>query len=199
MKRYHLFTVTLLVVGSILILAPHTAKAHDEDFDSKPKERTLEKLNERNEKKREAFQDKLKSISDDTKRKSIEDINEHVAHINKRYTTMLSNVLSKYEAILKRIISKTSDLAKSGKNTATIDADITDAEFAIDEAESIISKQADTDYTIAITSESTLKQSVLETRAHLHADLKLAREAVQRAHDAIKIAAQTLQDVKTAQ
>lgn len=196
MKRYQLFTVTFLFLFTITALAAQPAKAHDEDFESKPKERTLEKIKERRQENREKFQEKLKTISDEKKQDRIEEINTHFESINKRYTNMLLNVLSKYEAILKRIITKTSDLAKGGTNTASIDADITDAEFAIDEAKDLISKQADTDYTVTITTENALKQSILETRSHLHTDLKAARESVRLAHEAIKTAAQTLQDVK---
>lgn len=196
MKRYHLFTLTFLFLFTTIFLAPQPTKAYDDDFDSKQKERSVEDIKERKQENREKFQEKLKTITDDNKRDRIEKINEHFEAINKRYTNMLLNVLSKYEAILARIIAKTSDLAKGGTNTASIDADITDAEFALDEAKDIISKQADTDYTVSISSEATLKQSVLATRAQLHTDLKTARESVRLAHDAIKTAAQTLQDVK---
>lgn len=196
MKRYHMFTLIILSFLTTIVSLPQPIHAHDEDFDVKPKERTFENITERKNIRRTEFQERLKTISDEKKRERIEEINNHFDSINKRYTTMLLNVLSRYEAILKRIITKTSTLAKDGTNTATIDADITDAEFAIDEAKSIVSKQADTDYTVSITDEASLKKSILETRKHLHSDLKIAREAVKNAHDAIKIAAQTLQDVK---
>lgn len=196
MKRYHMFTLIVLSLLSTIVSLPQPIHAHDADYDLRPKERTTENMRERKEERRAKFQEKIKTISDEKKRGRIEEINTHFDSINKRYTTMLLNVLSKYEAILKRIITKTSTLAKDGTNTAPIDADITDAEFAIDEAKNIISKQADTDYTISITDEASIKKNILETRSHLHSDLKIAREAVKHAHDVIKIAAQTLQDIK---
>ena len=105
---------------------------------------------------------------------------------------MLSTVLSKFEAILSRIIKKTHALAEKGTNTAKIDADITDAEIAISEAKDAIKVQSEKDYTVEISSEDTLKTSISTTRQLLHSDLKSVRELLKKAHEAVKIAAESL-------
>ncbi len=214
MKRYHLHPVYIILTFAFLIFAlPQSTFSEEtaseqitsgqkmirrdgnkEGNDERMKLR--EAFAQENKKKREAFKAKLDSIKDENKQKIVEKINTQLATINRRHTSMLSTVLTKFEDILARIIKKTHALADEGINTIAIDADITDAEVAISKAKSAIETQSERDYTIEISDEAGLKTSISTTRQLLHSDLKAVRELVKTAHESVKTAAETLHTTK---
>ena len=219
MKRYEIYALNLFLVTILLLAVPAPTSAHelpsgsqtsdagDEksglDNNDERKQNRIENREERQadraqqkQERHEKFHEQLELIKNENKKDAIERINTTLAGINKRYTSMLSTVLSKFEAILARIIEKTHDLADDGTNTAAIDADITDAETALGEAKDAITAQSEKDYTLTITDESTIREVAQAMRRQLHADLKATRAHVQNAHEAIKVAAHTLYETK---
>lgn len=194
MKRYEIYALNLFLI-MLLLAVPRGTYAH-ELKQKTGKTMTESSIFENRQEKHQKFHEMLQGIKDEKKRDAIERVDTNLAAINKHYTTMLMTVLSKFEAILTRIIEKTHVLADGGTNTAAIDADITDAETAISEAKDAVTAQSQKDYTLSITSETTLKEVAVAMREQLHADLKVAKEAVQQAHKAVKLAAHTLYETK---
>lgn len=115
-----------------------------------------------------ALKAKLERFKDKTKAQVVDRINTNLNRINQKQTAQMLKHLDKMSTIL-------------GK----LEADVTTTKEAIATATAAVKLQAEKDYTIAISSEKTVKKDAQKTREQLHNDLKVVRVQVIDAKQAV--------------
>ncbi|MCL5432703.1 MAG: hypothetical protein M1524_01120 [Patescibacteria group bacterium] len=147
---------------------------------------------ERIKEARVEFRQKLKSIRDERKKTLVENIDTKISNFNQNHTQKLSEALEKLQTILDKIKTKSENAKSSGLDTVGLEADIATAQSAIDNAETAISTQAAKQYSLEITSDETLKQTIGPTISQFRNDLQDVRKSVTDARQAVHKAATTL-------
>lgn len=128
--------------------------------------------------KRDEFKTKLQTIKDQKKQALVERIDAKIAEVNKNQTTRFLEVLVNLQGFLDKI--------KQSTTSATVVADITAAQTAIDTAKTAVDTQAAKNYTAAITDETTLKLNVGATVSQFRLDLVAVYRLVIDAKQAVQ-------------
>lgn len=143
------------------------------------------------------IREKLSKFKDKAKANRTENINKNLNNINKRWTNAMSQNLERMSKILEKLKIKAEEAATAGKDVAALNSAIGDAEVAWDEADLALKAQMETDYSIDVNTEATVKEDATIARNALRTDLKSAHkkivEARQALADAIQVAINSLQ------
>lgn len=142
--------------------------------------------------RREALKNKLSEFRDEHKKQLVERLNTRLGEVNKKRTNKMTEHLDKFEEVLAKLTTRSSDLKAKGKDTVNADNLLGSAKAAIDSAKSAVSTQAGKVYTPTILSETSAKTDVGNSMKTLQSDLKSVRELVQAARKALKDAALAL-------
>ncbi|MBI2268018.1 MAG: hypothetical protein HYU80_01060 [Candidatus Blackburnbacteria bacterium] len=157
-------------------------------------ERTAEARKTREERKA-TLTKKLEEFKNQKKAKLTEKLNETLTRINEKQTSQMAKYLDKTSEILDRLAERVENTAKNGKDTTALHTAIQKAKNAITEAKAAVEAQAAKDYSLNISSESSIRTDVKSTRNSLFKDLKAVRqkviEAKQEVANAIRVAATT--------
>lgn len=128
--------------------------------------------------KRDLLQQRLQSIKDERKRALVLRINEKMADVNRRRTDQMNDALQKMSSLLDRLNEK-ADLAKaSGKDLTAFERATTEAQTAIEAAQTAIASQAAKVYTLEVTNQETLKTTVGKAASQMQSDLRLVHSLV---------------------
>lgn len=146
--------------------------------------------------KRIELKDRLRQVRDEQKRKAVERLEEQLNRLNERMMKHFSEVLDRLEKTLVNIKSRTDKAESKGWNVASVRKMIVSAEEAIAAARAAIEAQAAKNYVPEITGDhEKLKVEVGQARQALHDDLKILREKIRLAYEAVRLVATTLAQV----
>lgn len=151
-----------------------------------------ENLREQVQQRKKEFRKQLQTIRDEKKRAAVERINKKIANINKRRSDRMEKTLAKLRGILQRISQKAGQAKANGKDTATVDVAIAQAQTALDTTEAAVNTQAAKQYAIQIESEEKLRSTVGATVSGLQQDLRDAHKTVVDAKQKVQQAAKEL-------
>lgn len=144
------------------------------------------------EQKRETLKNDLAKIKDQRKTQTVVKIDGNLEKINETRTNNLMDSLSKIEQVLQKVIDRTAKLESSGQDVSAVKTAIENAKIAIATGKTAIGDQSAKVYKITITEENKLKTDVSSAVKSLQGDIVLAREAVRKAHEAVKTAIASL-------
>ena len=129
--------------------------------------------------KKEELQTRLREMNSEGQTVAIENINNHLETLNQRWVNHWNNVLSRLVQILGKLENRNQD------DNQKINSAIESANTAINEAQSAVNDQAAAVYVVEIEANENLGQAVRRTVSLLKNDLKLTRQKVQNARDAV--------------
>ncbi len=144
---------------------------------------------------RESFREKAKALSDERKRKVVENIDARITQHNEKWVEHWNRVLSRLAEILAKIESKTNELAAKGKDVSQVVAAISKAKDAISAAQAAVTAQAGKSYVITIENEENLGGNVSQTVQEFKEDVKGVFEKVKDAREAVREAFQELKSL----
>lgn len=150
---------------------------------------------ERAQTKRETFKQNLSLIRDTKKQAIVQRIDEKMATVNDTKTTKMSEAIDRLSELLAKIKSKAAELKLAGSDTTSVDTAVTEAESKIAAAKTAIGLQAEKEYVLTVTDETTLRTTVGQSVSQMHKDLKATHETVTAAKKAVKDGAQELRKV----
>ena len=142
--------------------------------------------------KREALKTKIQTLKDEKKKEVVERLNTKLTTVNANRTTNMSEILAKLNEILGKVTTKAADAKTQGKDTSVVDAAVSAAKDALTKAETAITTQAGKDYTLTITTETALKNTVGQTTSQMQVDLKATHATVVETKRAVSLAATEL-------
>ncbi len=145
------------------------------------KENTADKIAAMREKvaSREALlKTKLDAFKDKRKAQVADRVNTNLNRINQNQTSQMLNFLNKATEILNKLESRVNEGAPDIKDPAAAKAAIADARTKIATAQTAVTAQSQNDYTITVTSETTVKKDAQSAREKLHSDLLAVRKQV---------------------
>lgn len=148
--------------------------------------------------KREEFKTRLQTIRNEKKKAAVERIDIKIANMNEAQTVRFTTVLTKLQSILDRVSQKVKTAAANGKDTTAADATILGAQTAIDGAKAAVSAQAAKTYTVQISDEATLRNSVGTTTSQFRKDLRDVHKAVVDVKQAVQKAVSELAKIASA-
>jgi len=203
MKKLTSFLLGLLLISSCLapsvradedgddspLMVPIRGKIQEkrqekmESMDAKRmeiKERVESKVQEMSQRK-EVFKERLMGIKDERKKEIAERVDYRMTTLNKRVTTLLGQALDRLTAITEKLASQT---------------DVTKANEAITVAQVAVNEQAVKEYVIEFTDDDGLKVGATTAKETLKADLKVVRDLVGVARQAVKDALSAAQLVE---
>lgn len=128
---------------------------------------------------------RLAAFKDTVKAERVNRINTILGSVNTNRTTTMQANLGKMTAIVARLETKLTELENEGKDTTAAKQTIADAKTAIENAKTALTTQAEKDYTIALTSESTVKTDAATMRQSLHTDLRTLHQLVVNARQSV--------------
>lgn len=165
------------------------------EFQSRIELRRTE-LKDKIQAKREELKQRLQNIKDENKKKIVERIDQNIDALNEKILNHFSNVLEHLENVLAKIVSRTDKAEINGRDVTSVEAAIQAAGAAITASRSAIEIQTNKIYTIATSTEDTLRLEVGKARQALHDDLVRVRDAVFAAREAVKKAAAELHKIQ---
>lgn len=132
-----------------------------------------------------ALKEKLSKFRNKAKANRIESINSNLNNLNKRWTSAMSKNLERMSKILEKLKAKEEEAAAAGKDVSALNSTIAEAEVAWAEADTALKAQLETDYSVTINTESTVKEDARTTRNSLQTDLKAAHTKIVEARKAL--------------
>ena len=134
------------------------------------------------------FRQKIQSFKDKNKAEIANRVNTNLNQINKNQTNQMSMVITKLSAVLDKLdilINQNSSRVKdlSGTNQA-----ITAARTAIAATKTAVDAEAQTDYTIPVTTEANIKTSAKTQREKLYKDITAVRKLLMDARKSVEAA-----------
>lgn len=148
------------------------------------KERRQERSEDRQEKRAE-FKEKLADIKDERKQEIVEKIDTNLITLNTKWVSKWNEVLTRLSSIIVKIETRTETLKANGKDTTEIEDAIASAKSSIETAQAAVTAQEAKTYTITISDEDSLGQSVKTTINDFHNDIKNTRDTVNDARKAV--------------
>lgn len=124
------------------------------------------------------FKQKLAAFKDKVKAERVDRISSLFTTINANRTSQMQKDLEKMTTILTKIQTHLEDFQKQGKDTSTIETARSEAQAAVTSATEAVKAQAAKEYTITVSSESTVKSDVATVRNTMESDVKAVREQV---------------------
>lgn len=132
----------------------------------------IESLRDRIASRAAELKTKLAKFKDKVKAGRVERINTNLNVINERRTSHMKLVLDQMSKLLEKFKAKSAEAAASGKDVSAINEAIKQVEAAIAEVDAAIKAQAEKDYSITVTTESTVRTDAQTARNNLRTDLK---------------------------
>jgi hypothetical protein len=151
----------------------------------------------RMEARRNAFLQKLETLSDDRKASIAAKIDTKLSTINERRTDKMSQALSKLTEILNRLIDRTNTAKTAGQNTSAVETAINKAKASITAAEAAVAAQKAKTYTASFTNEDALGSSFGTVFTQLQTDLQTTYNAIKTAKTDVKQVASELRKLET--
>ncbi len=146
--------------------------------------------------KREELKQRLQGLKDENKKKIVEKIDRNIDALNEKILKHFSSVLEHLENVLAKIISRIEKAKANGRDTISAETAVQAAEMAISSTRAAIELQTNKIYTIATSTEDTLRLEVGKARQVLHTDLVKVRDTVFAAREAVKKAAAELHKIQ---
>jgi hypothetical protein len=144
----------------------------------------------------EMFQSKLAGIKDTKKRTIVENVQNRITEINTNRIDTATKHLATMKNLLDKISAKALEVQKNGKDITSVTTAIATAQTAIDDAMAAVASQASKVYTIPISTENTLRNSVFSTRKSLETDILAMHQKVVTARTAVYNAIKALAIVR---
>lgn len=195
-KGYHIFMrskiVFFLLAFAFLFALPLVV-----DAQNSPQNRVQNRIEDAAQKRQE-MKKRLEVIRNEKKKAAVERIDTKISNMNKNHTDRFSAVLDKLQSILDRVSQKTSEVKANGKDTTALDSSIVSAQTAIDSAKAAVSAQAAKTYSIQISDEATLRNSVGTTVSQFRKDLRDVHKTVVEAKQAVQKAIRELAKIASA-
>lgn len=178
----------ILVLLSLLLVVAYPVIAKDATSGATRKEKARERVENRKEAMatREAVLKAMLEKFKDKKKAEIADrVNTNLNRINQKQTEQMLKHLSRMSSILDKLEARVNKGTPDIKGVSAAKTAIASAKEAIATATASVKKQAEKDYTIVVSSESTVKKDAKKAREQLHNDLKAVREQVIGAKQAV--------------
>jgi hypothetical protein len=125
-----------------------------------------------------AFQQKLTTFKDQVKAERVNRIETLFTTINTNRTAEMEKRLETMDSILTKLDTTIADIEKNGKDTTAVKQAIADTRTALAAAKQAVEAQSQKDYTITISSESTVKTDIMPVRESLYTDLQTVHQHV---------------------
>lgn len=151
-----------------------------------------EEIKQKAEAENTELKNRLQSMKDERKKQVVTGVAEQLQKANANYLDKLTVTLGNIEEVLRGVSARADKAALEGRDVSIVRADIVDAESAIATAKSYITAQSGTTYTIQVTTEDNLKADTSSAREALKGDLDTVKDAVKKAHEAVRKAASDL-------
>ncbi len=137
----------------------------------------LMELKEKFQEKRDSFREKVANFRDRKKAERTERINNNLEKISQRILNAFLNVLDKFSNILERAESRLSN-APEGTQKSNAQTAINNAKAKIAESQDLLNSLMENDYTMEISSETTVREEAMDARNTLRDDLAGARTSL---------------------
>lgn len=154
-----------------------------------------EELSEKREALQGDLRTRLDSLKDEKKKDLVLRINEQLARVHDRVLDNLTKSLASIEDVLKRVSVRADVLQGQGRDVSAVRSAIVTAQTAIEKARVAIQEQSGKTYVITFDSENALKNVVGKIRSQMEKDLKVVRDFVHKAREAVRAAVQALHAV----
>lgn len=153
-----------------------------------------------NNAKEDTFRKSLRKNKSLTKIASAEKITTKFKEISTLRTDQIARIITKFDEILIKIKVQRDMSASAGAQIAMMDATIASAESALTNAKTLVTAQAQKEYTPTATDDAYLKYSLGTSMKQLQSDLQMIRKALQGTKQALitsAIAVKTESGTKT--
>lgn len=134
-------------------------------------EKAMDKMEDKMASRSAALKAKLQKFRDKNKANKVEAINTNLATVNQNATSRMQNHLQQISSIVTKLKTWISEQEASGKDMSAAKNALTTLESDWSEAAASVSAQAGNDYTIAVNSETTVKDDAQASRNKLQNDL----------------------------
>ncbi|PIS15685.1 hypothetical protein COT62_02395 [Candidatus Roizmanbacteria bacterium CG09_land_8_20_14_0_10_41_9] len=206
------FAIVLLLISSVFFISfsvnaqssdVNTSTASSQQEATSGAKKTLiqnrvEEAKENRLEKKEAFKAKLLEIRNEKKRALVERISTKLSTVNTNRTTHMSTVLEKINTLLNRLVERINTAKVNGKDIASVESALTQAQDALSDARSLVATQAAKTYEFEISSEEgVLKSNVGTVVSQFEKDLRDAHKAVVDAKQAVMLLIKDLNALKT--
>lgn len=131
------------------------------------------------------FKQKIGKFRNKNKATIAERVNTNLNQINAKRTQFFSMQLDKMSDILETAQGQVQLLSQNGTDTTAVDAAVSDAQTAIDNARIANTAQSQKDYTMIITSESQVKKDAQSSRDQLQNDLNNVQKLMVEARQSL--------------
>lgn len=135
--------------------------------------------------KLEEFKQRIAQIRDERKKAIVEKINSKIQNANTRLTNKMNKALDKLAQILNGIKEKAEALKAAGEDTAILDNAIAAAETAIIDARTAVTAQAGKVYSVNITDEANLRNTIGQMVSQFRLDIQAVHKLVVNAKQAV--------------
>lgn len=139
----------------------------------------------------------LARFKDKNKAKRVENVSQNLNTLNSRLTSNMKNALERISGMIERIKNKTKEAAGEGKDVASINSAISNAEIEWSQADAAVSAQSEKDYSIVINTEKTVASDAAAARNSLRTDIKATHTQVVEARQALANAIRTAMSALT--
>lgn len=177
-----IITLALILLFSLPVLA------QDATTGANRKEKVREKVEIRKEvmaSREAALKARLEKFRDKKKAEITDRVNTNLNRINQKQTEQILKFLDNAGRILNKLEKRVNESSPDIKDPASAKAAIASAKETIATATASVKAQAEKDYTITVSSESTVRKDAQKMREQLHTDLKAVRVQVVDAKQAV--------------
>ena len=148
------------------------------------------------EAKKAELQQKIAGIKDERKKNLALTINDKFQDLNKKATEQLSQTVTRQEEVIQKIKDRVATLTEQGKDASVVTTKLSDAESKIAGLRAQILAQSAKVYTIAVTTEATLRPDTEKTRDAIRTDIETIRTSVKAVSDILRSTATDLASIK---
>ncbi len=134
------------------------------------------------------FKSQISLIRDERKKMIVEKIDNDILASNSKLTDKMSQALAKMSIILDKLKIKSTALKTEGKDTSALDAAITAAQTAIDNAKTSVAAQSQKQYSATITDDITLKNVIGQMVSGFRLDIMTVHKQVSDAKASVAAA-----------
>ncbi|PIR04908.1 MAG: hypothetical protein COV57_01910 [Candidatus Liptonbacteria bacterium CG11_big_fil_rev_8_21_14_0_20_35_14] len=145
---------------------------------------------------RESLKNELRDkISDDKKAEAVLRFSVQVDEINEKMINKFNKAVDSLEEFLARMQSRANKAVSQGLDTFAFDVVFADAQEAVLTARGAIETQSQMVYTVNVNSEETLREDVLASKERFRSDLRVVRDSIDSAKQAVRNALLGLKSV----
>ncbi|MCR4328541.1 MAG: hypothetical protein NUV53_03425 [Patescibacteria group bacterium] len=145
---------------------------------------------------RAEFQVRLKKIQDEKKKQVADTLFERLETLNEKWTTHFSDMLDKYDLVLKKVGDRRDTALGKSLDVASVTSAIRTANEAILSARKALDEQAEKTYSVDITTDAKLREAFQSAHESLKKDLMGLRDTkIREAREATHNTIQTLRNI----